>query len=111
MQMNCTFLSELDHYRPPVYSIGGRDYILMERVYKLLQGLRPKSEGIRSELYNRENSLNFDDAVSQLLSEASRVREMKGGEESSAYEVTQPRAPTDTQSSQPTPQLTLTRKD
>ena len=64
-----TIFSEIDHYRPCVHSIGGRDYILMDRVYKLLQGLRPKFEGIRSQLYNIENPLTFDDAVSQLMSE------------------------------------------
>ena len=66
-----TIFSEIDHYRPRVHSIGGKDYILMDRVYKLLQGLRPKFEGIRSQLYNRENPLTFDDAVSQLMSEES----------------------------------------
>ena len=54
-----TIFSELDHYRPPVHNTGDRDYIIMDRVYKLLQGLRPEFEGIRSLLYNRENFLTF----------------------------------------------------
>ena len=44
-----SIFSELEHYRHPVCSSGDRDYILMDRVYKLLQGLRPEFEGIRSQ--------------------------------------------------------------
>ena len=28
--------NELDHYSPPISSLGNREYILMARVYKLL---------------------------------------------------------------------------
>ena len=74
-----SIVGELDHYRLPIHSSGGRDYILMGRVYKLLHGLRHEFEGIRSQLFNRETSLTFDDAVSQLLNEESRLQDMKGG--------------------------------
>ena len=94
--------SELDHYRPPVHNSGDRDYILMDRIYKLLQRLRPEFEGIRSQLYNRETSLTFNDPVSQLLNEENRLQDMKGGEESSACAVTQSKAPAMNQPSQPT---------
>ena len=100
-----TIFSEIDHYRPLVHSTGDRDYILMDRVYKLLQGLRPKFER-RSQLYNRGNPLTFDDAVSQLMTEESRLQEMRG-EESSACAVSQPRATTTTQ---PTPQPNANRR-
>ena len=50
---------ELDHHRLPVHSSGDRDYILMDRVYTLLQELRREFEGIKSQLYNRETSLTF----------------------------------------------------
>ena len=51
--------------------------------------MRPEFEGIKGQLYNRENPLTFDEAVAQLLGEESRLLEMKGGE-TTAYTVTQP---------------------
>ena len=56
--------------------------------------LRPEFEGIRSQLYNRENPLTLDDTVSQLMTEESPLQEMKGGDESSACAVSQPRVTT-----------------
>ena len=82
----------------------------MDRVYKLLQGLRPDFEGIKSQLCSRENSVTFGDTVSQLFSEESLLQEMKGGEDSSACAVTQPRASAATQSGQPTPQINGNKK-
>ena len=82
----------------------------MDRVYKLLQGLRPEFEGIRSQLYHRENPLTFDDVVSQLMSEESRLQEMKGGEEGSAYAVSQPSTTTSTQPHQYTPQVSANKR-
>ena len=46
----------------------------------LLQGLRLELEGIRSQLYNQENALDFDDAVSQLMHGTSRLRRLKEGQ-------------------------------
>ena len=40
--------NELDNYRSLISSSGDREYILMDRVYKLLQGLTPEFEGIKS---------------------------------------------------------------
>ena len=62
----------------------------MDRVYRLLQGLRPEFENLRSLLCNRENPITFDDAASQLIEEESRLQEMKRSSESSAYAVTTP---------------------
>ena len=79
----------------------------MDRVYKLLQGLRPEFEGIRGQLYNRENPLTFDNAVSQLMTEESCLQEMKGGEESLACAVSQPRV---AKTTQPPPQPNANRR-
>ena len=57
--------NELDHYRPPDHDSADRKYALMDRVYKLLQGVRTEFEGICSQLYNREHPLSFDGTVSQ----------------------------------------------
>ena len=75
-----SIFGELDHYRPPISSSEDRAYILADRLYKVLQGLKPKFEVIKIQLYNRENPLIFDEAVAQLLGEESRLLEMKGGE-------------------------------
>ena len=83
-----SIFSELDHYWPPGHNTEDREYILMNRVYKILPGLRPEFEGIRSQLHNLENTLNFDNAVSQLLSEESQLQEIKGGGERAACAVT-----------------------
>ena len=80
--------SELDHYRPPAHDSVDREYILTDRVYRLLTGLRPEFENIRSQSCHRESPLSFEDAISQLIGEESRLQEMKGGSESSAYAVT-----------------------
>ena len=49
-----SIFGELDHYMPQVHNYGDREYILMDRVYKLLHGLRLEFEEIRSQLFNRE---------------------------------------------------------
>ena len=80
--------SELDHYRPPAHESVDREYVLTDRVYCLLRGLRQKFENIRSQLCHRENPLSFEDAISQLISKESRLQEMKGSSEGSANAVT-----------------------
>ena len=62
------------------------------------------------QFYNRETSLTFDDAVLQLLSEESRLQDMKGVEESSAYTATQSKAPAVNPPTQPTPQFGKSKK-
>ena len=79
------FFSELDHYRPPDHESADWEYVLMDRGYKLLQGLRPEFEVLRSQLFNRENPLSFDETISQLLTEERRLHEMKGRIDSTAY--------------------------
>ena len=80
--------SELDHYRPPAHDSVDREYILADRVYRLLMGLTPEFMNIRSQSCHRESPLSFEDAISQLIGEESRLQEMKGSSESSAYVVT-----------------------
>ena len=72
----------------------------MDKVFMLLQGLKPEFEGNCSQLDNRENSLSFD---VQLLSEQSRLQEMKGGGDSSAYSVTNQEGSSSTSSHQVLP--------
>ena len=33
--------SELDHYHPLDHELSNKEYVLMDQVYKLLQGLQP----------------------------------------------------------------------
>ena len=73
--------SELDHAGPPARDSVGREYTLIGRVYRLLIRQRPEFEKIISQLCHGENPLSFEDAISQLLSEESRIQEMKGSSE------------------------------
>ena len=82
---------ELDYYRPPIATTNF-DQVQQDRTYHFLQGLRPEFEGIRSQLYNREVELPFEDTISAALREESRMLELKGITESSAYSVSQPTA-------------------
>ena len=80
--------SELDHYRPPAHDSVDREYILADRVYRLLTGLRLDFKNVRSQSCHRESPLSFEDAISQLIGEESQLQEMNGSSESSAYAVT-----------------------
>ena len=55
--------SEIDFYRPLPTDPKGRDYILKGRTYRLLTGLRPEFETIRTLLLHREHPLTFDESV------------------------------------------------
>ena len=101
--------SELDHYRPPDLELADMEYGLMDRVYKLLQGLQPEFEGFRSQLFDREHSLLFDNAVSQLLSDESQLQDMKGGGERSACIVTPLTLVAQKPNGHPTPNFCLER--
>ena len=60
----------------------------MDRVYRLLQGLRSEFEGIRGQLLSREAPLLFGDTITQLLNEESRLQEQKGVSECSVFAIT-----------------------
>ena len=94
--------SELHHYRPPVHYSMEREYTLMDRVYQLLQDLRPEFESLSSQLCNRDNPISFDDTVSQLIGEDSRLQDMKGSGEGDAYVTMNPEGTASSQQGQST---------
>ena len=102
--------SGLDHCRPLVHNSVEREYTLMDRVYQLLQGLRSEFESIRSQLCNRENPISFDDTVSQLIGEESRLQDIKGSGEGAAYVTRNPRGTLSSQQGQPNPIAGTTKK-
>ena len=52
---------------------------------QLLQGLRLEFEAVRSQLYNRDEEPTFDEAISKLMQEESRIQGLKGEIEGSVY--------------------------
>ena len=75
--------SELDHYRPLDHNSANMEYVFMDRVYKLLPGLRPEFEILCIQLFNKENPLSFDKIISQLLTKERCLQKMKGRIDSS----------------------------
>ena len=57
----------------------------MDRVYRLLQGLQPEFESLKSQLCNWENPISFNDRVSQLIGKESHLQDIKGSGEGAAY--------------------------
>ena len=72
----------------------------MDRVYPLLQGLKPEFEGIQSLIFRRKSSLRFDDVVSQLINEESRLQEQNGTSEGSIFAITDQKDTRSTQNGQ-----------
>ena len=66
--------SELDFYRPLPTDSTAREYILKGRTHCFLTGLRPEFETMRSILFNREQSLSFDESVVQVIREETRLK-------------------------------------
>ena len=89
--------NELNHYRPPNHDSADREYVLMDQGYKSPQGLQPKFEGIRSQLYNKENTLLCDNTFSQLLIEESHLKEMKGSGDNTTCVINNSKAATPNQ--------------
>ena len=77
--------NELNFYRPPQYSTLQWEYTVQDRIYHLLEGLRPEFEGLRSQLYNSGISNSFDDIVAAVVREEGRLQQMKVNPESSAF--------------------------
>ena len=77
--------NDLDHCRPPSTDSIARAYEATNRLCQFLQGLRPEFELIRSQLYNREIEPTFDQAVSKVMQEESRLHSLRGVIESTAY--------------------------
>ena len=75
---------ELDHCYPQSTDPLARAREATNRLCQLLQGLRLEFETIRSQLYNRDEEPTFDEAVSKLMKEESRIQSLKGEIEGSA---------------------------
>ena len=65
--------TELDHCYPQSTDPVARAQEATNRLCQLLQGLSPKFEMVRSQLYNREEEPTFDEAVTKLMQEESRL--------------------------------------
>ena len=65
--------TELDHCCPQSTDPIARTREATNRLCQLLQGLRLDFETVRSQLYNREEEPTFDEAVSKLMQEESRL--------------------------------------
>ena len=76
---------ELDHCYPQSMDPVARAREATNRLCQLLQGLRPEFEMVRSQLYNSEEEPTFDESVTKLMQEESRLQALKGAIESNAY--------------------------
>ena len=77
--------TELDHCYPQSTDLVARAREATNRLCQLLKGLRPEFEMVRSQLYNREEEPTFDEAVTKLMQEESRLQALKGAIEGNAY--------------------------
>ena len=66
--------SELDFHRPLPTDLTAREYILKGRNHCFLIGLLPEFETVHSMLFNRENSLSFDESVVQVIREETQLK-------------------------------------
>ena len=53
-------------------------------LYQFLQGLRPKFEIVRSQIFNRDKEPTFDEAITKVMQEESRLQALKGTIEGTA---------------------------
>ena len=81
----CTIHHELDHCYPLSTDRVARDREATTRSCIFLQGLRPEFEIIRSQLFNREVEPTFDEAISKVKGEESRLKALQIHIESSAF--------------------------
>ena len=72
----------------------------MDRVYRLLQGLRSEFDGIRGQLLSREVSLLFDDTITHLLNEENCLQEKKEMTKCAVFAITDRRSIRPTQNGQ-----------
>ena len=77
--------NDLDHCRPPSTDPIARAHESTNCLCQFLQGLRPEFELIRSQPYNREEEPTFDQAVSKIMQEESRLHSLRGVIDSTAY--------------------------
>ena len=77
--------NELDHCYPLSTDPVARAREATTRLCIFLQGLRPEFEIVRSQLFNREVEPTFDEAVSKVKGEESRLKALQNHIESSAF--------------------------
>ena len=77
--------NELDHCYPLSTDPVARTREATTRLCIFLQGLRPEFEIIRSQSFNREVEPTFDEAVSKVKREESRLKALQNHIESSAF--------------------------
>ena len=92
--------TELDYCHPQSTDPVARAREDTNHLCQLLQGLRSEFEMVRSQLFNREEEPTFDEAVTKLIQEESRLQALKGTVEGNAYITRGPRYPGPTQASQ-----------
>ena len=77
--------TELDHCYPISTDLIARAREATNRLCQFLQGLRPEFEIIRSQLFNRDEEPTFDEVVTKVMQEESRLQALKGVVEGHAY--------------------------
>ena len=77
--------SELDHCHPQSTDSLARAREATNRLCQFLQGLRPEFEIVRSQLFNRDEEPTFDEAITKVMQEESRLQALKGTIEGTAY--------------------------
>ena len=77
--------TELDHCYPISTDPVARAREATNRLCQFLQGLRPEFEIVRSQLFNRDEEPTFDEAVTKVMQEESRLQALKGVIEGHAY--------------------------
>ena len=77
--------TELDHCWPGSTDLVARAQAATLRLCQLLFSLRPEFEVIRSQLYNQEIEPTFEEVVTKLLTEESRLQRVKNSAEHSSY--------------------------
>ena len=77
--------AELDHCYPISTDRVARAREATNRLYQFLQGLRHEFEIVRSQLFNRDEEPTFDEAVTKVMQEESRLQDLKGVMEEHAY--------------------------
>ena len=77
--------NKLDHCYPLSTKPVARARKATTRLCVFLQGLRPEFEIVRSQLFNREVEPTFDEVVSKVKGEESRLKALQNHIESSAF--------------------------
>ena len=77
--------SELDHCHPQSTDPLARAQEATNRLCQFLQVLRPEFEIFKSQIFNRDEEPTFDEAITKVMQEESRLQSLKGTIEGTAY--------------------------